>query len=175
MPELFRNRQRLYSYSPVLTVTADAVPSITNAQFPPSLAGYGYSLTGYLGSDAVEDVITGALNGSTGYVRGGKPGAYAIDYANGTLVSSLGYGFTYESNPAGLTVTPASSPASVVLPTSVTEMLSHTPEGTPEIPSLYEAASLSSSNPEGEIWAFWPGYPSFMDTLSRSTNDISRN
>ncbi|NDF13465.1 MAG: hypothetical protein EB060_11720, partial [Proteobacteria bacterium] len=94
----------LYAATPQLTATPAALPPLTYGDAAPALAGYGYTLSGYLGADAAADAVTGSLSGTTPYAAGSDVGTYAVTYASGALASSLGYGFTYASNPGGITV-----------------------------------------------------------------------
>ena len=103
----------LYSYTPLLNVTPDTL-AITYGGASPNLAGYAYTLSGYLGSDAAADSTTGTLGGATSYAQGDGAAAYAITHSSGALASALGYGFTYVSGTlnvgkAPLTVTPSGS------------------------------------------------------------------
>ena len=96
----------LYTTTPVLTATPAGLASITYGSAAPSLAGYGYTLSGYLGSDGAADSLSGALNGSTTYTPASPVGTYNINYASGSLASALGYGFSYANNASAFTVTP---------------------------------------------------------------------
>ncbi len=86
----------IYSYTPVLTVTPS---TITGKQYGDTvnLAGYAYTLSGYLTGEGT-DTVTGSLTGTSDYAAGDDIGTYNIDYASGTLTSALGYGFNYVSN-----------------------------------------------------------------------------
>jgi len=95
----------LYTTIPVLTATPGAL-GITYGSAAPSLTGYGYTLSGYLGSDSAADSLSGALNGSTTYTPASNVGTYNINYASGALASALGYGFSYANNASAFTVTP---------------------------------------------------------------------
>ena len=109
----------LYSYTPLLTITPDALlASITAGSTPPNLTNYGYTVSGYLGSDGPQDMLTGSINGSTPYTHTSNVGSYAIDYSSGALMSALGYGFTYASNAQGITVTPFTAIPTTVQPTT---------------------------------------------------------
>jgi hypothetical protein len=107
----------LYSYTPTLTATPAAL-GLTYGDAAPNLAGYGYTLSGYLGADASGDNVTGSLTGNTAYAQGSGVGSYNVNYASGSLTSSLGYGFTYANNATAITVgqraitVPASLPVS---------------------------------------------------------------
>ena len=96
----------LYRTTPTITATANAIPNIVYGATVPTLSNYTYSLTGYLGSDAASDGITGTLNGITNYIQGASIGTYAINYLNGTLASSMGYAVSYANNASAFTVTP---------------------------------------------------------------------
>ncbi len=93
----------LYSYTPLLTATPSVV-NIIYGDAAPSLTGYGYTVSGYIGSDSTIDILTGSLNGSTAYTQGSDVGLYNINYTSGTLSSSLGYGFSYANNASGIAV-----------------------------------------------------------------------
>ncbi|OFW87456.1 MAG: hypothetical protein A3B66_04460 [Alphaproteobacteria bacterium RIFCSPHIGHO2_02_FULL_46_13] len=94
----------LYSTTPNLTITPNALASITYGDAVPSLTGYGYTVSGYLGSDSVADSLSGSLTGSTTYSAGSNAGVYNLDYASGSLASTMGYGFSYANNATALTV-----------------------------------------------------------------------
>lgn len=94
----------LYSYTPMLDITPDALAAIQYGDLVPSLAGYAYSVSGYLDSDENDDTLGGSLNGSTSYTVGSGVNTYNINYSNGTLTSAMGYGFNYLNNAAGITV-----------------------------------------------------------------------
>jgi hypothetical protein len=96
----------LYSFTPVLTATPSGTSVIYGSAVQPPLAGYGYTLSGYLGNDARTDTVAGSLDGTTNYTVGVGAGAYGINYASGSLTSSLGYSFVYANNPAAIVVTP---------------------------------------------------------------------
>lgn len=95
----------VYSDGGVLTVTPVGV-SVTYGNSVTGLNGYSYIITGYQGSDATNDVVTGTLTGLTNYIVGNDVGAYALNYGSGTLVSSLGYSFVYANKADGVNVTP---------------------------------------------------------------------
>jgi len=97
----------LYTSRPTLTVT----PSVINTTYGnavPSLVGYAYGTSGYLigaaGADAGADSLTGSLTGSTTYIQGNDIGSYNLNYASGTLASSLGYLISYANNASGISV-----------------------------------------------------------------------
>lgn len=92
----------LYSTTPLLTITPDTM-NITYGDAP-SLNGYGYTVTGYLGGDAAADSLSGSLIGTTNYVQGDDVGSYAINYSSGALASDMGYGFIYGNNATALDV-----------------------------------------------------------------------
>ena len=94
----------LYSYTPTLTITPSALAAIQYGDAVPSLTGYGYSVSGYLGSDSSNDNLTGSLNGSTTYTVGSGVGSYNINHASGSLSSAMGYSFTYANNASAITV-----------------------------------------------------------------------
>lgn len=93
----------LYSYTPTLTATPSAL-TITYGDAAPNLTGYGYSVSGYLGSDSGSDSVSGSLNGSTNYTQYANHGSYNINYSSGSLASTMGYGFSYANNTGGLTI-----------------------------------------------------------------------
>ncbi len=95
----------LYSITPTVTATPNALSSIVYGAATPSLTNYAYTLSGYLGSDASADSVTGTLNGSTSYSAGSSVNNYAINHASGTLSSAMGYAFSYANNASGITVT----------------------------------------------------------------------
>lgn len=96
----------MYSMTPTLTATPSAL-AVTYRDAVPSLTGYGYSLSGYLGSDSGSDGVTGSLDGTTGYTTASNAGNYNINYSAGTLASAMGYAFSYANNASALTVQPA--------------------------------------------------------------------
>jgi len=96
----------LYSTTPLLTITPSG-QVITYGSAVPSLTGYSYTISGYLGGDSPTDSIGGSVNGSTTYTPISNVGAYNINYTGGALTSALGYGFSYANNPGAITVNPA--------------------------------------------------------------------
>lgn len=110
----------MYSSTPLLTVTPSGGLALTYGDAPPSLAGYGYTLSGYLGADASADSVTGSLNGSTPYAAGSGVGTYAVNFASGSLASALGYGFTYANYASGITVSPRTLTAALTVTVSKT-------------------------------------------------------
>lgn len=103
----------LYNTTPLLTVTPTTSIALTYGDAIPSLTGYAYALTGYLGSDSASDTVTGSLDGATLYTQGADIGSYNVDYASGTLASAMGYGFTYANNASAITVSPKTITASL--------------------------------------------------------------
>jgi filamentous hemagglutinin family protein len=95
----------LYSFTPLLTITP-LPQTVTYGGAAPSLTPYPYTVSGYLGNDAVTDSLTGSLNGTTNFVAGASAGThFDINYASGTLASAIGYGIAaYANLPGGLTV-----------------------------------------------------------------------
>jgi filamentous hemagglutinin family protein len=86
----------LYSYTPVLTVTANG-QSLIAAGAP--IPDYTYHVSGYLtGADLAADNITGSAIFTSAYVRNGPVGAYSITFESTSLADKLGYGFTYVSS-----------------------------------------------------------------------------
>ena len=90
-PSLGSGSGFLYSYTPQLTATPDAL-SITYGQTP----SYTYSLSGYLGSDSGADTITGGASFSTNATTSGtsgklNAGTWNITDTVGTLASAMGY------------------------------------------------------------------------------------
>lgn len=96
----------LYRDTPQLTATPDAV-GLTYGDAAPALTGYAYTLSGYLGSDAAADSVTGSLNGTTGYAQFSNVGSYDINYASGSLASAMGYSIMYANRTNGITVAAA--------------------------------------------------------------------
>ncbi|HNQ92570.1 MAG TPA: filamentous hemagglutinin N-terminal domain-containing protein, partial [Alphaproteobacteria bacterium] len=96
----------LYSYTPTLTVTPSGLASLNYGDAVPSLAGYAYALSGYLGTDSGDDTIGGSVNGTTTYIVGSGVGSYGVSYSSGNLTSDLGYGFSYANNATAITVDP---------------------------------------------------------------------
>ncbi|MDX1923091.1 MAG: MBG domain-containing protein [Alphaproteobacteria bacterium] len=96
----------LYTTTPLLTITPNALSSIVYGAAAPNLSGYAYTATGYLGSDSSADTLTGSLTGSSSYIAGSNIGTYNINYGLGSLSSVLGYGFSYANNASAFTVTP---------------------------------------------------------------------
>ncbi len=91
-----------YGVTPTLTATPSA-QTITYGDAA-TLVGYGYGLTGYLGSDSSADTLGGSLTGTTTYTVGRDIGNYNVNYSSGTLSSALGYGFTYANNASAISV-----------------------------------------------------------------------
>ncbi|MFM9889677.1 MAG: YDG domain-containing protein [Rickettsiales bacterium] len=117
----------LYSLTaPLITITPNAATVIYGNAAP--LSGYAYvPLTAAQYANAADfaaDTVTGTLTGTSTYVAGNAGGAagnvYNINYASGTLVSAIGYGFTYANNPTAITVTPRTVTASLIGSTSKT-------------------------------------------------------
>lgn len=102
-PALGSGNGLLYSYTPTLTATPDAL-ALIYGDAAPSLSGYGYTLSGYLGADSGDDSVTGSLNGSTTYAQGSGVGSYDINHSTGSLASAMGYGFSYANDPGAITV-----------------------------------------------------------------------
>jgi hypothetical protein len=95
----------LYSFTPTLTITPTALASaLTYGDAAPNLVGYAYGASGYLGSDATADTLSGSLTGTTSYTQGSNVGTYNINYSSGSLTSAMGYGFTYANNASAITV-----------------------------------------------------------------------
>lgn len=110
-PALGSGNGLLYSTTPTLTATPTAT-SVTYGNTL-SLTGYAFTLSGYLGADAGDDVTAGSLDGTTTYLQGDNAGGtHAITYGSGVLTSTLGYGFSYANNAAGITV--AARPLSII-------------------------------------------------------------
>ncbi len=114
-PALGGGNGLLYSYTPTLTATPNAL-SIVYGAAAPSLTGYAYAVSGHLASDSTVDVITGSLDGATTYTLGGNVGSYNINHAGGALTSAMGYGFTYADNATALTITAPPTAPPTVLP-----------------------------------------------------------
>jgi len=94
-----------YAFSPTLTITPTALAALTYGDASPSLVGYGYAASGYLGADSGADTLSGALTGSTNYTpTSNVGGSYNINYASGALTSALGYSFSYGNNASAITV-----------------------------------------------------------------------
>jgi hypothetical protein len=95
----------LYATTPTLSVTPSAwAGALTYGDAAPDLVGYAYDVSGYLGSDASTDVLSGSLSGSTSYRRGSNVGTYGVNHSGGALTSSMGYGFVYLQNASAITV-----------------------------------------------------------------------
>jgi len=143
----------LYTFTPVLTVTPNAVAAITYGSAAPNLAGYTYGLTGWLsGADQSASIVTGTLNGATNYTQGANVGSYAVNYSAGTLAETLGYGFTYANNSTGLTVN--TRLLTVSLAGSVDRVYDGTntatlASGNYTLGNIYNSESLSISNTSG--------------------------
>ena len=96
----------LYRTTPTITATPNAITLTYGDAL--SLSNYAYSLTGYLGSDATADSITGTLSGGTNYTQGASVNSYSINYLSGSLASSMGYAVSYTNNASAISVTPRS-------------------------------------------------------------------
>ncbi len=96
----------LYSYTPLLTITPNALANINYGDVAPTLTAYNYTASGYLGADSAADSLSGTLNGATNYTQGSNVGTYSLDHADCELTSTLGYGFTYADNASALVVDP---------------------------------------------------------------------
>ena len=126
----------IYAVQPTLTVTPNLINTVYGDAVP-ALAGYGYSVSGYLtgaaGADSGTNILTGSLTGATSYVQGNDVGTYNLNYSSGTLTSSLGYAISYANNANGINVEQRT------LTASLTGMVSKTYDGT-------DAATLTSAN-----------------------------
>ncbi|MBP7334483.1 MBG domain-containing protein [Niveispirillum sp.] len=79
----------VYAYAPTLTVTPDAVnQTYSGATF----TGSAYTITGLVTGDTLSNAVSGtaSISGS-----GRNAGTYTLTAGVGTLVSDLGYGFSY--------------------------------------------------------------------------------
>ncbi|MDB5491265.1 MAG: filamentous hemagglutinin N-terminal protein [Micavibrio sp.] len=120
----------LYTYTPVLTVTPGAV-SVAYTETPV----FTYSVSGYLGGELSMDTITGSPTYTTGFVPGRLSGLFNITTGANTLLSALGYGFTYTTRVDGLRV--AAPVPKVVVPNSVIRVS--------QLPSLNSLAQSGST------------------------------
>lgn len=93
----------LYNYTPTLTITPTAF-GVSYGDASPSLVGYAYGASGYLGSDGAADILSGVLTGNSSYSPTSNVGTYNVNYSSGALVSAMGYGFTYANNANALIV-----------------------------------------------------------------------
>ena len=96
-----------YAFAPTLTITPSALAALTYGDAVPSLVGYTYGFSGYLASDTSIDTRSGSLTGSTTYTPTSNVDSYNVNYASGTLSSTLGYIFSYANNPTAITVNKA--------------------------------------------------------------------
>jgi autotransporter-associated beta strand protein len=96
-----------YAFAPTLTITPSALAALTYGDAAPSLVGYTYGVSGYLGGDSALDTRSGSLTGTTTYTPTSNVGSYNINYDSGTLDSALGYVFNYVNNPTAITVNKA--------------------------------------------------------------------
>ena len=84
----------LYSYTPLLSVVS-ADPAYVYGSAAGSLMPV---FSNYLDTDSADDSISGSVVWNNSYVQGDNAGtAYAISRASDTLVSALGYGFTFNT------------------------------------------------------------------------------
>lgn len=88
-----------FRITPVLSITADNIARFYGSANPAFTA----SITGFLPGDSIAD-LTGALQFLTGANGTSPVGQYALNVAQGTLVSAQGYQFTFA--PGILNVTP---------------------------------------------------------------------
>jgi len=139
-PALGAGNGLLYTNTPILTATPNAIASINVGDAIPNLVGYAYTLSGYLGSDSSVDNVTGPLTGSTTYTTLSTAGTYNIDYSSGSLASAMGYGFSYGNNASAFTAsgvappippTPTPSTPPTSMPNTV-EQRTQSPYGTDE-------------------------------------------
>jgi filamentous hemagglutinin family protein len=142
----------LYSGTPILTVAPATIGNLTYGDTAPSLVGYNYNMTGYLGSDSGSDSVSGSLTGTTTYTAGSDTGIYNINYASGTLASSLGYGFTYANNASAFTVAARTATASLI--GAITKIYDGTTDATLtsanyNLNGLYNADAIGISNTSG--------------------------
>ena len=126
----------IYVVQPILTVTPNSINTVYGDAVP-ALAGYGYSVSGYLtgaaGADSDTNILTGSLTGTTNYVQGNDVGTYNLNYSSGTLTSNLGYAISYANNASGMNV------AQRTLTASLTGVVSKTYDGT-------DVATLTSAH-----------------------------
>jgi hypothetical protein len=149
----------LYSYTPTITVTPDAIASIVYGSATPTLTNYArvpFTAGDYLtAGDFATDTVTGSLDGSTTYAPGpvnGSVGSYNIDYASGELFSDLGYGFTYANNASAITVT--QRPLTVSLTGTVSKQYNANANatlvaGNYSIANIYNSEAITISNTSG--------------------------
>ncbi|MDD3371139.1 MAG: hypothetical protein PHE27_04855, partial [Alphaproteobacteria bacterium] len=93
----------LYSVAPTLTASPTTIRLIY-AEAAPDLSSYNYTLSGFFGSDASLDTLSGSLTGITAYTQGSGAGRYAVTYLSGSLSSAMGYAFSYADNLSGILV-----------------------------------------------------------------------
>ncbi|MFZ1427401.1 MAG: filamentous hemagglutinin N-terminal domain-containing protein [Geminicoccaceae bacterium] len=130
----------LYHFTPTLTAT----PAAQNVVYgnAASLAGYGYSVSGYLNAlDSAGDSVTGSLTGTSAYAPGSAVGTYGITHASGTLTSAIGYGLAYGNNTTAIGVTPR--PLTITADSATRTFGSADPAFTYTVGNLYGADSPS--------------------------------
>ncbi len=93
--------QFLFSATPVLTFTATGQTKVYG-QANPSLT---YTVSGLIGGDTITEAISGTPAISTTATTASGVNSYAIDFADGSLSSLIGYGVSFV--PGTLTVTAA--------------------------------------------------------------------
>jgi filamentous hemagglutinin family protein len=111
----------LFKETPILSVKAVASDVVYGSAV--DMSNYGYAVTGYYADDATRDSRTGTLTFSTDYAQGDNVGKYAVNYANGALLSAMGYAFSYLDNAEAVNVTPR------VLTASLTGAVTKTYDG----------------------------------------------
>jgi filamentous hemagglutinin family protein len=95
----------LYSYTPTLTITPNAMGIAYGAAAPTT---DGYTVSGYLtGADQSADSLSGTAGVTTPYTQGSNVGSYNLTAGAGTLTDALGYGLSFATRTNGLTVSPA--------------------------------------------------------------------
>lgn len=83
---------RNYTAIPLLTVTPNPINTVSGQPNPP----FTYTVSGWLVGDQVYDNISGSAIFGSNYTIGNAPGSsYTISRTSDTLVSELGYGFTF--------------------------------------------------------------------------------
>jgi len=133
-PTLGTGNGLLYTYTPVLTVTPGAVAVAYN-----ETPVFTYSVSGYLGGELSTDTVTGSPAYTIGFVPSGPSGLFNITTGASTLLSALGYGFTYTTRVDGLRV--AAPVARVVVPNTVIRVSQQ-----PSLNSLAQSGSTTISS-----------------------------
>ncbi|MCE7798872.1 YDG domain-containing protein [Sphingobium sufflavum] len=138
----------LYSVVPMLTVTGN-----TTVGYGDSASSVTPTITGFIDGDTATTALTGAATTSTSYQAGNAVGgSYALTIGQGTLASSLGYGFSLVNG----TVTVTAKQLTLALTGSVTKEYDRTTgailgAGNFQLTGLYGSDSIAIGKTAGSF------------------------